>query len=520
MEISLSVGGVSYCVPHATLASYPDSFFGRVLKDDWRGDAGAPLTIDRNGALFRHVLDFMTYKSLPRNKKLECLLDEDTLLALHDEADFYQLTDLANDINEVLHYPEKAMLDCHQRVESIINDYVNPFAYPLQSITMLDAMSNSDSDIVKALLPFYVPSCVQGMFYCNIMKKEMLYKSSSLKELNIQELLANAKPSHFGRNTETVFDRSVRDSFEIPASKLNKTTLRMISHQFKLYNMSRTMELEARPYKLVIYPEGGHFAPHRDTVRGDNHVGTVVCILNSEFTGGEFLIHTGGETIELTHANTWVAMFGDCMHEIRPVTSGYRVSLIYDIYCTGELSADDDLDDSASEDERIALHAVCVGSGITEEHKEELIAATQKVGSPFCVTLQHLYPPSQSTTSFLKGGDRILFDTLNEHFSVKIVPIVYCKSRSVDGDDSEVHYALFKTSELKADGCGDEVQGQKESRKRARKAESFPLFIPWKKLSEKDQIFHQEPMEYTGNESQDEKNAYLVRGLFVVQKPC
>ena len=82
----------------------------------------------------------------------------------------------------------------------------------------------------------------------------------------------------------------------------------------------------------MIYKEGGHFDAHRDTVRGDGHIGTLVVILNSEYIGGELEVTHGGRTEVVTGPYSWVAMYGDCLHKINPVTSGTRVSLIYDIY--------------------------------------------------------------------------------------------------------------------------------------------------------------------------------------------
>ena len=80
-------------------------------------------------------------------------------------------------------------------------------------------------------------------------------------------------------------------------------------------------------------PDADHpsVAAHRDTVRGDGHIGTLVLILNSEYTGGELEITHSGQTEVVTGPYSWVAMYGDCLHKINPVTSGTRVSLIFDI---------------------------------------------------------------------------------------------------------------------------------------------------------------------------------------------
>ena len=94
--VILDVGGVRYSTTHATLTLYPDSMLGRLF------DGGLPLKInavgtvfiDRNGALFQHILDFLRcgQLSLPRPfPEME---------ALKIEADFFQISPLIEALNE------------------------------------------------------------------------------------------------------------------------------------------------------------------------------------------------------------------------------------------------------------------------------------------------------------------------------------------------------------------------------------------------------------------------------------
>jgi hypothetical protein len=46
----------------------------------------------------------------------------------------------------------------------------------------------------------------------------------------------------------------------------------------------------AELYNLNIYASGGHFAPHKDTPRGGDMLGTLVVCLPSQFSNGAFVL--------------------------------------------------------------------------------------------------------------------------------------------------------------------------------------------------------------------------------------
>ena len=94
--VILDVGGVRYSTTYATLTLYPDSMLGRMFGGDLPlkiNDDGT-VFIDRDGALFRHILNFLRCSrlSLPRPfPEME---------ALRVEADFFQITPLIQALNE------------------------------------------------------------------------------------------------------------------------------------------------------------------------------------------------------------------------------------------------------------------------------------------------------------------------------------------------------------------------------------------------------------------------------------
>jgi hypothetical protein len=252
--------------------------------------------------------------------------------------------------------------------------------------------------------------------------KDAIFRTSTLGALSIPELLAECEQSAFGRGTETVFDPAVRQSWELPAAKVHARTLQKLEFYLKhgAQALAPHYDVELRPYKLVIYQEGGHFDAHRDTVRGDGHIGTLVLILNSTYSGGELEITHNGQTEVVTGPYSWVAMYGDCLHKINPVTSGTRVSLIFDVYKGDPVSRkvkgryyDYDKEEEGNKDfwsddyyQPPPREADAIRGGTAEDRQIILDGVSQELDTSESVVicLAHKYPLCQAVPEFLKGG--------------------------------------------------------------------------------------------------------------------
>ena len=103
--------------------------------------------------------------------------------------------------------------------------------------------------------------------------------------------------------------------------------------------------IRAELYKLLIYGPGDKFQLHKDTLRGVNHFGTLIASLPSYYKGGEFVIqhcniqesfnHSLEHSSDNWNGIQWVAFYTDCLHEVKTVTEGYRVSLTFNLYTEG-----------------------------------------------------------------------------------------------------------------------------------------------------------------------------------------
>jgi 2OG-Fe(II) oxygenase superfamily len=98
-----------------------------------------------------------------------------------------------------------------------------------------------------------------------------------------------------------------------------------------------TEPVTAALYKLLACDEGGFFASHRDTEKMPGMFATLVIVLPSLYTGGELVVrHKDREARfdlrcpEPSEA-AFAAFYADCRHEVLPVTSGCRLTLIYNL---------------------------------------------------------------------------------------------------------------------------------------------------------------------------------------------
>lgn len=164
-----------------------------------------------------------------------------------------------------------------------------------------------------------------------------------------RKLCAVAQPARHGYKDETRLDRKARDTWEIPAQRLAlderqwaKTLAPQLERIRRDLGLPRGCRLRAQLHNLLIYGHGQFFAPHRDSEKADDMVGTLVVVLPSRFAGGELVIEHLGEQVTVRGSArqlTFAAFYADCHHEVRPVRSGYRLALTYNLIAEGTAEA-------------------------------------------------------------------------------------------------------------------------------------------------------------------------------------
>lgn len=169
-----------------------------------------------------------------------------------------------------------------------------------------------------------------------------------LSKSQAKELANRCEQAPFGRGTETIVDKSVRDTFQLapdsfkitnPAWKGDLDTITKSVCQD--LGVQHNLKVEARLYKLLLYEEGSFFAPHRDSEKEEGMFGTLVIVLPSQFTGGELVVKHKGETQTFKQerlsafGSQYAAFYADCKHELKKVTSGHRLCVVYNLVKCG-----------------------------------------------------------------------------------------------------------------------------------------------------------------------------------------
>ena len=162
-------------------------------------------------------------------------------------------------------------------------------------------------------------------------------------------------------------------------------------------------------YKLLIYDEGSFFASHRDTEKAPGMFATLVIALPSISTGGALVVRHQDREARLDlrchdpSEVAFAAFYADCQHEVLPVTSGCRLTLIYNLLRgePGDLPRPPSYD---AERGRLA----------------ELLRRWAEDGSPadgispekLIYPLEHAYTPAGLAFGALKGADAARAATL------------------------------------------------------------------------------------------------------------
>jgi hypothetical protein len=168
-----------------------------------------------------------------------------------------------------------------------------------------------------------------------------------LADPQASELIKMCEQAPFGRNLETVLDTKVRDSFQLEPKHLKinnpKWNLNLNGLVKRVaQKLACPFNISAILYKMLVYKEGGHFDKHRDTEKETGMFGTLVIQLPSRHTGGQLIVYEneGEGKMECDFGQKegknefdvyFAAHFADCEHELLPVTSGYRLVLVYSL---------------------------------------------------------------------------------------------------------------------------------------------------------------------------------------------
>lgn len=224
-----------------------------------------------------------------------------------------------------------------------------------------------------------------------------------MRPKDVRELIARADSAPYGKGTETIVDSSVRDSLEINASCLTFSNQWNAAIDQVARNVAEELGLppnriKVKPYKLLVYPKGGFFLPHRDSEKHRSMVASLIVMLPSKFGGGELIVEHERKRQRFDfkqarqqEACDCAAFYADCLHEVRKVTSGVRVCLSYNLSLKAERKPES-----------------VVGKVDPVTPLVEAIEnwTRDRSAQPLVFTLEHQYTASGLKPDLLKGKDR------------------------------------------------------------------------------------------------------------------
>jgi predicted 2-oxoglutarate/Fe(II)-dependent dioxygenase YbiX len=163
-----------------------------------------------------------------------------------------------------------------------------------------------------------------------------------LLPVQAEQLIGIAQHAPYGRGEQTLVDTEVRRTWQIGPERVQ---IRGRSWDRTLENIvGRAAEglgvagpVVAEFYKLLVYDEGAFFVNHRDSEKTAGMFATLVIVLPALYRGGELVIRHNGREVRLdpnSHEPSgagFVAFYADCVHEVLPVTSGCRLTLVYNL---------------------------------------------------------------------------------------------------------------------------------------------------------------------------------------------
>jgi predicted 2-oxoglutarate/Fe(II)-dependent dioxygenase YbiX len=216
-----------------------------------------------------------------------------------------------------------------------------------------------------------------------------------------EKLVGVAKTAPYGRGEETLVDRDVRRTWQVDSASVRiggrqwDKTLGDLVDQAAL-GLGADGAVSADFYKLLVYDEGSFFVGHRDTEKVPGMFATMALLLPSSHGGGELVVkHAGRETLFDLHPEEpseigFAAFYADCVHEVRPVTAGFRIVLIYNLrFADGSRPKAPDYRDQQAR----ATETLRTWASAADEPPKLIVA------------LEHAYTPAELSFVALKGAD-------------------------------------------------------------------------------------------------------------------
>ena len=275
---------------------------------------------------------------------------------------------------------------------------IHPITAQLAEI--LSTVQRPGSFFVADELEFYNPQLeVNGMGVIAL----------PLLPVQAEQLIAMAEQAPYGRGEDTLIDADVRRTWQITPDHVQlkdrhwPQTLETIVTRCA-EGLGVNASVSAELYKLLVYDEGSFFVSHRDTEKAPGMFATLIVVLPSQHDGGELLIRHRDQQVRLELGGTklseisFAAFYADCVHEILPITAGYRLALVYNLIRQGKGKPPQ----APNYDTEQTRLATLLQQWCTTKHQSDIDdTSPEKLIYP----LEHVYTPAELSFDALKGAD-------------------------------------------------------------------------------------------------------------------
>lgn len=238
-----------------------------------------------------------------------------------------------------------------------------------------------------------------------------------LLQAQAKQLIKAAARAPYGRGADTVVDTKVRRTWQIESSRVSisgkywaRTLDGIVERAAKGLGVSEPVV--AALYKLLVYDKGSFFVNHRDTEKVPGMFATLVLALPSQSKGGELVVRHKDREVRLDLACeepseiAFAAFYADCVHEVLPVTSGCRATLVFNLVRSGKGKAPEPPSYEAEAEKVIQLlHGWANGNAATAGDDADAGGAPSGSPEKLIIPLEHAYTPAELAFDKLKGAD-------------------------------------------------------------------------------------------------------------------
>ena len=242
--------------------------------------------------------------------------------------------------------------------------------------------------------------------------------SLPLMPAQAKQLIKAATRAPFGRGAETVVDMNVRRTWQIEANHVSiggkhwPKTLDVIVKR-AAEGLGVKGPVTAELYKLLVYDKGSFFVSHRDTEKAPGMFATLVVALPSQSKGGELVVRHNEREARLDlqcdepSEVAFAAFYADCVHEVLPVTSGCRATLVFNLMRVGKGAALEPPNYAAETGKVASLLTDWTKAKAATGDRSVMVAAEASAALPekLVYPLEHAYTPAELTFEGMKGGD-------------------------------------------------------------------------------------------------------------------